>query len=214
GSDADLLEPPEEDVELKKGPNIGTVPIKDELQDTLEGETLLKVGDDLTTDHIIPATSEILQYRSNIEKLSEYTLSRVDEDFAKRARERGGGWIVGGENYGQGSSREHAALCPMYLGVKGVVAKSFARIHKANLMNFGLLPLTFKNPDDYDKIDQGDELRIENVRDNVDVDEDKNEFVVINETKGVEIPVELDASQRERSYLLEGGKLAYTKKEA
>ncbi|MDY7083016.1 MAG: aconitase family protein, partial [Halobacteria archaeon] len=137
---ADLLDPADAgDVELNKGPNIGDVPLKDEIDDEIGGETILKVGDDITTDHIIPATSDILMYRSNIDKLSEFTLSRVDEDFADRAKEKGGGFIVGGENYGQGSSREHAALCPMYLGIEAVVAKSFARIHKANLFNFGLL---------------------------------------------------------------------------
>jgi aconitate hydratase len=216
GNDPDLLDPADadEDVELNKGPNIGSVPLGDELEDTVEGETILKVGDDITTDHIIPATSDILKFRSNIDKLSEFTLSRVDEDFAQRAKEKGGGFIVGGENYGQGSSREHAALCPMYLGIEAVVAKSFARIHKANLLNFGLLPLTFKDNDDYDKIDEGDELSIEGVIDGVDADDEQTQLVVVNETKGEEIPVELDASLREREYLLVGGKLNHTKQQA
>jgi aconitate hydratase len=216
GHDPDLLDPADagDDVELNKGPNIGSVPLGDELEDTVEGETILKVGDDITTDHIIPATSDILKFRSNIDKLSEFTLSRVDEDFASRAKEKGGGFIVGGENYGQGSSREHAALCPMYLGIEAVVAKSFARIHKANLLNFGLLPLTFKDNDDYDKIDEGDELRIDNVIDGVDDDDEQTSLVVVNETKGVEIPVELDASIREREYVLAGGKLPHTKQQA
>jgi aconitate hydratase len=216
GNDPDLLDPADadEDVELNKGPNIGSVPLGDELEDTVEGETILKVGDDITTDHIIPATSDILKFRSNIDKLSEFTLSRVDEDFAQRAKEKGGGFIVGGENYGQGSSREHAALCPMYLGIEAVVAKSFARIHKANLLNFGLLPLTFEDNDDYDKIDEGDELSIEGVIDGVDADDEQTQLVVVNETKGEEIPVELDASLREREYLLVGGKLNHTKQNA
>ena len=215
GHDPDLLDPADADgVELNKGPNIGSVPLGDELEDTVEGETILKVGDDITTDHIIPATSDILKFRSNIDKLSEFTLSRVDEDFAQRAKEKGGGFIVGGENYGQGSSREHAALCPMYLGIEAVVAKSFARIHKANLLNFGLLPLTFKDNDDYDKIDEGDELSIESVIEGVDADSEKTSLVLVNETKGEEIPVELDASHREREYLLVGGKLNHTKQNA
>jgi aconitate hydratase len=216
GHDPDLLDPAEadDDVELDKGPNVGSVPLGDELEDTVEGETILKVGDDITTDHIIPATSDILKFRSNIEKLSEFTLSRVDEDFADRAKAKGGGFIVGGENYGQGSSREHAALCPMYLGIEAVVAKSFARIHKANLLNFGLLPLTFEDNDDYDKIDEGDELSIEGVIDGVDADDERTDLVVVNETKDEEIPVELDASHREREYLLAGGKLNHTKQQA
>jgi len=216
GNDPDLLDPAEadDDVELNKGPNIGSVPLGDELEDTVEGKTILKVGDDITTDHIIPATSDILKFRSNIEKLSEFTLSRVDEDFAQRSKEKGGGFIVGGENYGQGSSREHAALCPMYLGIEAVVAKSFARIHKANLLNFGLLPLTFVDNDDYDKIDEGDDLRIDNVIEGVDADSEKTQLVVVNETKDEEIPVELDASHREREYVLAGGKLPHTRQQA
>ena len=216
GRDPDLLDPADagDDVELNKGPNIGSVPLGDELEDTVEGETILKVGDDITTDHIIPATSDILKFRSNIDKLSEFTLSRVDENFASRAKEKGGGFIVGGDNYGQGSSREHAALCPMYLGIEAVVAKSFARIHKANLLNFGLLPLTFEDNDDYDKIDEGDQLSIKGVIDAVDADDEQTSLVVVNETKGEEIPVELDASIREREYVLAGGKLPHTKKQA
>jgi aconitate hydratase len=213
-NDADLLEPPEEDVELKKGPNIGEVPLKDALDDEIAGETILKVGDDITTDHIIPATSDILMYRSNIDKLSEFTLSRVDENFAERSKEKGGGLIVGGENYGQGSSREHAALCPMNLGIEAVVAKSFARIHKANLINFGLLPLTFVNPDDYETIDEGDDLRLDDVIAGVDSDDETTQLTLVNESTGDEIPVELDASRRERNYLLEGGKLSHVKKQA
>ncbi len=216
GRDPDLLDPADadDDVELNKGPNIGSVPLGDELEDTIEGETILKVGDDITTDHIIPATSDILKYRSNIDKLSEYTLSRVDEEFASRAKEKGGGLIVGGENYGQGSSREHAALCPMYLGIEAVVAKSFARIHKANLLNFGLLPLTFEDNDDYDEIEEGDSLRIDSVLEGVEGEEEETQLVVVNESKDVEIPVELDASLREREYLLAGGKLNHTKQQA
>src|SRR5699024_10326786 len=137
GTTADLIAPDESvDDGLVKGPNIGDVPLKDPLDADLGGPALLKMDDNITTDHIIPATQDILMYRSNIPKLSEFTLSRVDEDFAQRALDADGGFLVAGENYGQGSSREHAALCPMYLGVEGVLAQSFARIHKANLFNF------------------------------------------------------------------------------
>jgi len=216
GRDPDLLNPDDapDDVELDKGPNVGSVPLGDELEDEIDGETILKVGDDITTDHIIPATSDILKYRSNIDKLSEFTLSRVDEDFASRAQEKGGGFIVGGENYGQGSSREHAALCPMYLGIEAVVAKSFARIHKANLLNFGLLPLTFVDSDDYGKVSEGDGLHLENVVEAVDADDETTQLTLVNETTGDEIPVELDASLREREYVLAGGKLPHTKQNA
>ncbi len=216
GQDPDLLAPEDapDDVELSKGPNIGSVPLGDDLEDEIGGETILKVGDDITTDHIIPATSDILKFRSNIDKLSEFTLSRVDEEFASRAKEKGGGFIVGGENYGQGSSREHAALCPMYLGIEAVVAKSFARIHKANLLNFGLLPLTFVDNDDYDKIDEGDDLHLENVIEAVDGDQETTQLTLVNETKDEEIPVKLDASLREREYVLAGGKLPHTRQNA
>ncbi|MFB6284763.1 MAG: aconitate hydratase, partial [Halobacteria archaeon] len=211
GQSVDLLEPTDDEHDLRKGPNIGEVPLKDALENEMDGEVILKVGDDITTDHIIPATSDILKYRSNIDKLSEFTLSRVDEDFADNCKEKGGGFIVGGENYGQGSSREHAALCPMYLGIKAVIAQSFARIHKANLINFGLLPLTFKNNDDYEKISEGDDLHLEGIHGNVDHEDEQTEFVLKNESTGDKIPVELDASERERGYLMEGGKLPHTK---
>jgi aconitate hydratase len=213
GSGRDLLAPPDDgDVRLRKGPNIGDVPINDPLDAAIGSPVLLKVGDDITTDHIIPATSDILMYRSNVDKLSEFTLSRVDDSFAERAAEADGGVVVAGENYGQGSSREHAALCPMYLGVDAVVATSFARIHEANLVNFGLLPLTFADPDDYDAVDEGDELRLDGVRDAVARDERVSELTLHNETTGAEIPVVLEATRREREYLLAGGRLAHTKR--
>ncbi len=129
------------------------MPLKDQLGTDIQGEALLKMEDNITTDHIIPATQDILMYRSNVPKLSEFTLSRVDETFADRALEADGGFLVAGENYGQGSSREHAALCPMYLGIEGVLAQSFARIHRANLFNFGIVPLTI-DEDTYENIDQ------------------------------------------------------------
>jgi aconitate hydratase len=210
--DADLISPDEAiDDELIKGPNIGDVPLKDPLSETLEGETLLKMEDNITTDHIIPATSDILKFRSNVPKLSEYTLSRIDETFADRALEADGGFLVAGENYGQGSSREHAALCPMYLGVEGVLAQSFARIHKANLFNFGLIPLEI-DEDTYAQIEQGDDVEIvDDVREAVDSGQE--EFTIrVNDDW--EATATLDASERERDILSAGGKLAWTKEQA
>jgi aconitate hydratase len=211
GSKADLIAPDESvDDGLIKGPNIGDVPLKDPLDAHLEGPALLKMEDNITTDHIIPATQDILMYRSNVPKLSEFTLSRVDDTFAERALESDGGFLVAGENYGQGSSREHAALCPMYLGVEGVLAQSFARIHKANLFNFGLIPLTI-DAADYERIEQGDDIEIVD-----DVDEavksGQEEFTVrVNDDW--ELTAELDASERERRILAAGGKLSLTKQQ-
>ena len=211
GSKADIIEPDEAvDDELIKGPNIGDVPLKDPLGADIAGETLLKMGDNITTDHIIPATSEILKFRSNIDRLSEFTLSRVDDTFAERAKESGSSVLVAGENYGQGSSREHAAMCPMYLGVEAVLAQSFARIHKANLYNFGLLPLTI-GEETYDRIEQGDHVE---VVDDVAaaVESGKEEFTVrVNDEW--EATAEFDASEREREILAAGGKLTLTKQQ-
>ena len=211
GSDADLISPDEAvDDELIKGPNIGDVPLKDPLDERLEGPALLKMSDNITTDHIIPATQDILMYRSNIPKLSEFTLSRVDEDFADRALDSDGGFLVAGENYGQGSSREHAALCPMYLGVEGVLAQSFARIHKANLFNFGLLPLTI-DEETYERIDEGDEIEIvDDVSDAVESGRDEFTIRVNDEW---EATGQLDASERERRILSAGGKLSLTRQQ-
>jgi len=210
--DADLISPDEAiDDELIKGPNIGDVPLKDPLSAELEGETLLKMQDNITTDHIIPATSDILKFRSNVPKLSEYTLSRVDDTFADRALEADGGFLVAGENYGQGSSREHAALCPMYLGVEGVLAQSFARIHKANLFNFGLIPLTI-DEDTYEKIEQGDDIEI--VDDVSEAVQSGQEEFTIRVNDDWEATAQLDASERERDILAAGGKLAHTKQQA
>ncbi|WP_458186914.1 aconitate hydratase [Haladaptatus sp. NG-WS-4] len=210
--DPDLIAPDEAvDDELIKGPNIGDVPLKDELESDLEGPALLKMQDNITTDHIIPATQDILMYRSNIPKLSEFTLSRVDDTFAQRALDADGGFLVAGENYGQGSSREHAALCPMYLGVEGVLAQSFARIHKANLFNFGLLPLEI-DEETYEKIEQGDDVEIvDDVAEAVRSGQD--EFTVrVNDEW--EATATLNASERERRILADGGKLSHTKKQA
>jgi aconitate hydratase len=211
GSKADLITPDEAvDDELIKGPNIGDVPLKGALDEEVGGETLLKMRDNITTDHIIPATSDILMYRSNVPKLSEYTLSRVDETFPERALEADGGVLVAGENYGQGSSREHAAMCPMYLGIEAVFAQSFARIHKANLFNFGIVPLTI-DQETYDRIEQGDDIHIvddigEGVRSGAE------EFT-ISVNGEWEATAHLDASQRERDILAAGGKLSWTKEQ-
>ncbi|CAI48293.1 aconitate hydratase [Natronomonas pharaonis DSM 2160] len=210
--DPDIIAPDEAvDDGLVKGPNIGDVPLKDELDAELEGPALLKMEDNITTDHIIPATQDILMYRSNIPKLSEFTLSRVDEDFAQRALDSDGGFLVAGENYGQGSSREHAALCPMYLGVEGVLAQSFARIHRANLFNFGLIPLEI-DEEDYENIEQGDDIEI--VDDVAEAVRSGQEEFTVRVNDDWELTAELNASERERQILADGGKLSHTKKKA
>ncbi|MEP0813213.1 MAG: aconitate hydratase [bacterium] len=201
---------------VERGDNIVPVPVKSPLAETVSGKVLLKVGDDITTDHIIPAQANILIFRSNIPKLSDFVFHRVDPEFSARAKEWGGGWIIGGTNYGQGSSREHAAICPMFLGVPGVIAKTFARIHKSNLMNWGLLPLTFADGADYDKIDSGDEIELRDPRTLVDPakisgDDTITNGVAINKTKGFQFAVTLDATKRERKLILAGGRLAEVK---
>ena len=198
-----------EEVEVVRGPNIKPFPLNTELDETLERKAVLKVGDNITTDHIMPAGAKILPYRSNIPYLSKFCFAVCDEGFSERAKEWGGGFIIGGVNYGPGSSREHAALVPLYLGVKAVITKSFARIHKANLINSGILPLTFENEADYDKIDLGDDLVLENIRDAV---ENGGKVILKNKTKGVEIPLVSDYSERQRKLLLAGGLLNYTGK--
>jgi aconitate hydratase len=152
-------------IELAKGPNIKPLPPFEPLPDTISGPVLLKVGDDISTDEIMPAGAQVLPYRSNIPEIAKYTFVRMDDSFYDRAlrHQRQGFIIVAGNNYGQGSSREHAAIAPRYLGLRVVIAKSFARIHWQNLINFGMLPLTFANPDDFDRIEQGDELEIKDV---------------------------------------------------
>jgi aconitate hydratase len=154
--------PPEDAarVEIIRGPNIKPLPQFPPLPDILEGEVLIKVGDNITTDHIMPAGAKVLPLRSNIPAISKYVFEAIDSDFPARALAKGGGFIIGGENYGQGSSREHAALAPKYLGVKAVIVKSFARIHLANLINFGIVPLTFTDPADYNSITVGDKLEV------------------------------------------------------
>jgi len=207
-----IIVPPEngEDVEVVRGPNIKPVPLREDMPDLLVGENLLKVGDNITTDHIMPAGAKILPLRSNIPAISEYVYYQVDPTFARRAKEKGGGFIVGGENYGQGSSREHAALAPMYLGLKAVIVKSFARIHWNNLINFGILPLVFVNPEDYDKIAQGDELEIRNVRQAIQAGKD---VTLYNKTRGIEIPLQHTLTPRQVGIMLDGGLLNHIRKQ-
>ncbi|POG55394.1 aconitate hydratase [Haloferax marisrubri] len=212
GSKTDLIYAEDAiDDELIKGPNIGEVPLQDPLGSDISGETLLKMEDNITTDHIIPATSDILKFRSNIERLSDFTLSRVDETFAQRAKDAGTGVLVAGENYGQGSSREHAAMCPMYLGIEAVLAQSFARIHKANLFNFGIVPLAI-DEETYEKIEQGDDVEI--VDDVAEAVESGQEEFTIRVNDDWEATANLHASERERRILTAGGKLPLTKQQA
>ncbi len=210
--DDSLILPPSlepERVEVIRGPNIVPLPKFEPIPEVLEGAVLLKVGDDITTDHILPAGAHILKYRSNIPKISEYTFTRVDESFPKRAKENKGGFVIGGYNYGQGSSREHAAIAPRYLGLKAVIAKSFARIHHGNLANFGILPLTFANASDYDKVDQGDTLRIEKVRSTLEGGGKELEVKVVN--KGVSFKVVHSLTKRQVRSILEGSRLNLAK---
>jgi aconitate hydratase len=197
-----------EKVVIERGPNIQPLPTRGALEDCLKGSVLLKVGDNITTDHILPAGAKILPLRSNIPAISEYVFERVDPGFAKRAREMRGGFVVGGENYGQGSSREHAAMAPMTLGVKAILAKSYARIHRSNLINFGILPLVFKDPNEFEKIQPGDRLRISHLRMDLRV----NGFLKIeNITRQRTFEVSHGLNQREIDILLAGGLLNYTR---
>jgi aconitate hydratase len=200
-----------EDVQVYRGPNIVELPDSSPLSENVSGVVTLKVGDKITTDHIIPAGAR-MKYRSNVPKYSEFVFEIVDETFPKRAtqiRDSGkSNIIVGGLSYGQGSSREHAALCPMFLGVKAVVAKSFERIHSANLINFGIVPLTFQAEGDYDKIDQGDQILIENIQQAINQNQP---LTVKNLTKNTQIKVNYQLSQRQRDIILAGGMLAYIK---
>ena len=193
--------------EILYGPNIKAVPTGKPLEDTVSGEVLLKVGDNITTDHIMPAGAKILPYRSNVPYLSQFCFGVCDKTFPERAKKAGGGMVVGGANYGQGSSREHAALVPLYLGVKAVIAVSFARMHKANLINSGILPLTFKDPADYDLIAQGDEIELKDIKNAVISGADA---ILVDKTAGREIPLKTGFSEREIGILLAGGKLNYT----
>ncbi len=196
-------------LEVLRGPNIKKFPDSMPQTDSIKAPLILKVGDNITTDHIMPAGAKILPFRSNIPYLSQFCFGVCDKTFPERAKAAGQSIIVGGTNYGQGSSREHAALVPLYLGVRVVITKSFARIHIANLINAGIMPLTFKNPDDYDKLNQGDTLSIDGVFDGMD----SGEMTLINETTGDKIPLICSYTQRQKDILKAGGLLSYTKKE-
>ena len=187
---------------VERGPNIKPFPLSEKLPDSLEKECILKVGDNITTDHIMPAGSKILPYRSNIPYLSKYCFAVCDESFPERAKQSGGGIVVGGSNYGQGSSREHAALVPLYLGIRAVITKSFARIHKANLINSGILPLVFDDPSDYDRIEQGDLLVLPAVKEEL---ASGAEITLTDKTKGFSCKLICDCSERQREMLMYGG---------
>jgi len=206
-----LIYPPSdnpESVEILRGPNIKPLPIAKPLSEKLSGSVLIKVGDNITTDHIMPAGAKILPLRSNIPAISKYVFHNIDETFHDRALSKGGGFIIGGENYGQGSSREHAALAPMYLGVKAVIAISFARIHRSNLINFGILPLIFENKEDYFKIEREDELLIEDYIEKLF----KNEIITVkNVTKDFIFSVKANLTPRQASIILKGGLLNFVK---
>jgi len=192
--------------EIIRGPNIRPLPEFNPIPDKLNGELLLKVGDNITTDHIMPAGAKILPLRSNIPEISKFVFNVVDETFPERALEKNGGFIIGGEDYGQGSSREHAAIAPKYLGIKAVIVKSFARIHLANLVNFGIVPLTFGNKDDFDLFEQGDRLEI----DLSSLESGKAKMK--NITKNFEIQLTHSLSEMDIKLLKLGGKLPYIKK--
>ena len=198
-------------VEILRGPNIKEFPTTDPLPETIAAKALLKVGDNITTDHIMPAGAKILPYRSNIPYLSNFCFGVCDKEFPARCREYGKGIVIGGANYGQGSSREHAALVPLYLGVKAVIAKSFARIHCANLANAGILPLVFKDEADYDRIDQMDELELPDIRSAI---AGNSKIIVKDLTKGIEFEAEAVLSARQREMVLAGGLLNYTREQS
>ena len=199
------------DVTVERGPNIKPIPVGKAPDTDLSCELILKVGDNITTDHIMPAGAKILPFRSNVPKLSEFCFTVCDKDFPERAKAKGGGVILGGANYGQGSSREHAALVPLYLGVKAVVAKSFARIHVANLINFGIVPMTLKCEADYDKFAEGDELSIVGFADAIS---GADEVTLVNKTTGATAALSLNLTARQKSILAAGGLLNYTKNNA
>jgi aconitate hydratase len=208
---------PKEDtssVKVIKGPNIKEVPVKEPLKGSIEAELLLKLGDNITTDDIMPAGSAVLPFRSNIPAISEFVFRNIDSGFSSRAKEakaKGGGILAGGENYGQGSSREHAAIAPMFLGIQAVMAKSFARIHRSNLINFGILPLVFADPADYDKLAQGDRLAMRDLLSGID---GAQSYRVENITKGYSFGVTSNLNDRERELIKVGGLLPYTRSHA
>ncbi len=196
------------EVEILRGPNIKPFPKTEPLLETVSAKAVLKVEDNITTDHIMPAGAKILPFRSNIPYLSNFCFVRCDEQFPENCRKEGKGIIIGGENYGQGSSREHAALVPLHLGIKAVIVKSFARIHAANLVNAGIVPLTFNNPADYDKISQFDELELPEIRSAI---QNKTEVTLLNKTTGESYKLTAALSDRSADIILAGGLLSYTR---
>lgn len=196
--------------EVVKGPNIKAFPKTSPLADSIESEVILKLEDNITTDHIMPAGAKILPYRSNIPQLSKYCFEVVDSSFAERAKAAGTGIIVGGHNYGQGSSREHAALVPLYLGIRAVVAKSFARIHAANLVNAGILPLIFVNESDYELVEQGESLKLEEVHKGIEAGVMTAKVIESDGADEAEIPLRVELAERQKKILLAGGLLKYT----
>ena len=195
-------------VEIVRGPNIKPCPKADTMGEDLAAAVILKTGDNITTDHIMPAGSKILPLRSNIPEISKHVFEALDPEFHIKAQDAGSGIIIGGENYGQGSSREHAALAPMYLGIKAVITKSFARIHKANLINFGIIPFTFADPADYEQINEGDKIEIAGLREGV---KSSKVLKAVNRTSGREFEIVHDLADRQLDIIVEGGLLNYTK---
>lgn len=205
-----IIEPPlhNSQVKVMKGPNIKPFPVGEPLPDKIEKTVLIKLEDNITTDHIMPSNAKLLPFRSNIPYLAEFCLAPCDSGFAKRAMAENGGFIVAGSNYGQGSSREHAALAPLYLKVKAVIAKSFARIHEANLINSGILPLLFEDENDYERIEPGDKITIDNIHQNLKEPGYCKLYLDIAD-KGIKIPVKINLSERQRLIILAGGQLNY-----
>jgi aconitate hydratase len=211
--DSGILPPAErpEKIDIRRGPNIQPLPTRGDLEDVLPGPVLLKLGDNISTDHILPAGPQVLPLRSNVPAIAEYLFRYVDETFVERAKAQGGGFLIAAQNYGQGSSREHAALCPMYFGIKAIVAKSFARIHRDNLINYAVLPLTFVRTEDYDTIDVADDLEIRDVRQRLA--EGATTLIVHNHTQQTTVETSLELTPRQRQILLSGGLLRYAGKE-
>jgi aconitate hydratase len=211
--DSGILPPADapERIDIRRGPNIKPLPTRDDLEDTLEGTVLLKLADNISTDHILPAGPQVLPLRSNVPAIAEYLFRYVDATFVERVKAQGGGFIVAGHNYGQGSSREHAAICPMYFGIKAILAKSFARIHRDNLLNYAVLPLTFVHEADYDALDPNDALDIGEVRQGLE--DGAATLLVHNHTKQTTIETSMELTLRQRQILLAGGLLRYVGKE-
>ena len=201
-----------ETIEIRRGPNIKPLPTRADLEETLSGEVLLKLGDNISTDHILPAGPQVLPLRSNVPAIAEYLFRYVDATFVERVKARGGGFVVAAQNYGQGSSREHAALCPMFFGVKAVLAKSFARIHRDNLINYAVLPLAFSDETDYDALDPEDQLEMSDLRQRLE--DGATRIPVYNRTKQTTFETTLELTDRERQIVLAGGLLRYVGKES